>query len=192
MSGTAGYTTALDEPRSREAEVQDALDQQMRDPGYAQALRQKETERDDARIRAKLNAPKTRRFTYRDLADACTALTHAQFRVLSCLLRMSNPELTNVFPSQKTAAKALGMTPSSYNKHLIALRKAGWVKTHEFYNGDKQSSSGVQFCIPPGVLPCGSPWEGPAEFRNRQVGRPKKAGGLQAKGDGASRVAAIR
>lgn len=190
MSGTAG-TTALDEPRSREAEIQDALDHQMRDPGYAQALRQEETERDDARIRAKLNNPKTRRFTYRDLVDACTSVTHAQFRVLSYLLRMSNPELTNVYPSQKTAAKALGMTPSSYNKHLIALRKAGWVKTHEFYNGDRQSSSGVQFCIPPEVLPSGSSWEGPAEFSNRQVGRPKKRSDVHVKKERARPAAAI-
>jgi DNA-binding transcriptional ArsR family regulator len=166
-------TTDLDEPRSRETEVEEALEHQMRDPSRTQALGQIETERNDARMRAKLSNPKTRRFTYRDLADECTSLTHAQFRVLSCLLRMSNPELTNVFPSQKTAARALGMTPSSYNKHLIALRKAGWLKTHEFYNEHRQSSSGIQFCIPPRVLPGGSRWEGPVEFGNRQVGRRK-------------------
>lgn len=131
----------------------------------------------DARLRNRLLDPKKSRAVYRDIADAQTKLTPARFRTLSYQLRKADPDLANSFPSHKAAAKALGISRATYDSHLTALKAQGWVRVHEFQNSEtgKQSSSGIQFCIPAGVLPLGEPWEGPARFEKHVGAVPKRA-----------------
>jgi DNA-binding MarR family transcriptional regulator len=156
-------------------DAQSDIERRANDETRCEAEQRQNRESSDAKLRQALDDPKRCRAAYRDIAELHTALTHAQFRVLSYLLRQADPDLTNAFPSQKTAAEALGMQRPTYNRHLVALRDAGWVRTHEFqYKGD-QTSSGVQFCIPAEVLPLGEPWAGLAQFDKRLYGTPKRA-----------------
>ncbi|MEX2179343.1 MAG: helix-turn-helix domain-containing protein [Gemmatimonadaceae bacterium] len=151
----------------------DDLDFRANDETRADTLERQAREAQDAKLRNALDDPKRRRAVYRDIADAHTPLTHAQFRVLSYLLRKANPDLSNAYPAQKTAARALGMKRPTYNAHLVALRRDGWVRTHEFHRDGAQSSSGVQFCIPNDVLPMGEGWSGPVRFE-REYGTKKR------------------
>ena len=148
------------------------------DEQWWQTKKRERAEAVDARLRVRLNDPKKARAVYRDIADAQIKLTPMRFRVLSYQLRKADPDLSNSFPSHKAAAKALGISPATYNSHLMALKEQGWIRTHEFQNSEsgKQSSSGIQFLIPAGVLPLGEVWtEGPTRWDKRIVGVPKKA-----------------
>lgn len=131
------------------------------------------TKREDRKIRAALDDPARSRAKYLEVANSSASLQgeHGRFRVLYTLALRANPDLTNCFPSRKDVAKCVRMPLATLNRHLVELRKEGWIRTHERCRADngRQSSSDVQFCVPRDVLPLGEPWEGPCEWKNRTV-----------------------
>jgi hypothetical protein len=126
----------------------------------------------DRKIRAALADPVRARAKYLEVANSSDSLKgeHGRFRVLYTLALRANPDLTNCFPSRRDVADCVRMPVATVNRHLVELRKAGWIRTHERCRADNghQSSSDVQFCVPRDVLPLGEPWEGPCEWTNRK------------------------
>lgn len=115
------------------------------------------------------------RAKYREVALYTPSLTHAEYRVLCHQLERGDPDLSNSFVKRETAARQLRMSLPTYACHLAALRKKQWVRTHEFrrYDGT-QSSSGIQFCIPAGVLPSGRPWASEPRFDKHHSVQPRE------------------
>lgn len=168
-SGAVAWAGAfLDEP-DNDATFDTALDERFE---HQQTRERREAQ--DAKLRANLNHPKRGRSVYLTVASQHRAVTHAAFRVLFELAHCASPDLSNAFPLRKRVARSLGMSVATYNSHLTKLRNLGWLRTYEFRRADgTQSSSGIQFCIPRGVLPLEGEWNGPADFSNRQSGTPK-------------------
>ena len=168
-----------------DAAAQDELAHRQLDEAWWQIKRRETIEQADARLRSKLTK-NTARSVYLEIALLQPGLSHARHRVLCYLASKADPDLTNAFPAHEKAAAMLGIEPTTYNVHLVALRKLGWIKTHEFCDRAKQGNSGVQFMIPAKVLPLGDPWFGPMSFPNhwgkrkrpriarRKGGRPKR------------------
>lgn len=183
MSGeTATIVIEGEAHGSIQSDYEDEIHRRSLDEPWWFTKKCKSAEKADAKFRASLADPKKARAEYQHIALLQTTLTHAEFRTLAYLLDKGDPDLTNSFPSQAGAAEKLGMTTSTYNAHLVALRKKGWVRTHEFLDDTGvQGNSGVQFMIPPGVLPLGERWEGPKHFPNHRGGE-KRARNARRKG----------
>lgn len=180
---------------SPEQALEEEIEHRALDETKADVLRRERAEARDLRVRNVLGDSKRARAKYRDIAEAEVppsrgnrtatqntkpadvrpwCLTHAEFRLLSYLLRKANPDLSNCFPSRRTAAKALRRKESTCRKLFKALREKGWIRTHAFhYETGRQSSNGVQFFIPAGVLPMSEAWAGPTRFTNRLDEDPK-------------------
>jgi len=182
MSGIATLTEIdFDQFEDRRPSPQAAEDQaahQLLDEGWSQVERRKAA---DAKLRAKLSQSKSSRAVYLEIALEHQGVTHAEFRVLTFLASKGDPALRSAFPSQEQSAARLGMKQPTYNTHLVALRRKGWIKTHEFSDGGRQGNSGVQFMIPAGLLPLGEAWCGPVDFQ-KHWGRPKPPRNSRRKG----------
>jgi hypothetical protein len=148
---------------------------QSRDETKAEALQRERDEVSEVELRRLLADPKRAKGVYTDVAHGTRALTPAQFDVLYQLLKKADVDLTDSFMARKTAAAALQMNLNTYDWHLRALIRHGFVRTQAFRREDgKQSSSGIQFCLPGHVLASGQPWLGPTRWDNRRAGVPKR------------------
>lgn len=133
-----------------------------------------------AKWRRGLTDVQSRRRVYRLLALRSRSLGAPQqhqlgdaaCRVLLFLLELADNDLDNAFPSRATAAKLLGMAAGAYRMALWRLRRQGWIRTKEYFrrSDGTQSSSGIQFLVPPGILhpEDHAGWAGPATFSKRK------------------------
>lgn len=164
-----------------EQEVADGRD--VPNGGVAKAVAREEHRA--TRIQKALGDPKRTRSAYLDIASRHV---HGDaFRVLFVLANRGDADLANAFPRRASAARMLGLSVAAYARQLRRLTREGWLQTREFYRKESglQSSSGIVFGIPPGIVGDG-PWWGPARWDKRKadVVKKRRKAGLKLRKEG--------
>jgi len=124
---------------------------------------------------AGLDDVRSLRQVYRQIAcEATPKLPPTPFRFLCRLLDMADRDLDNCFPRLETLAGAMHVSRAVAAWNVGQLVKLGWIRRYEFHREDgRQSSSGVQFCIPEDTFGEHLAWEGPAGFAKHGKHRRK-------------------
>lgn len=115
-------------------------------------------------------APSARRAKYQEVVlYAYAHIGHAPARLLCAMANKARADLSNYFLRRQTLMRELGLTSmATLVTQLRRLEEDGWIVRHaHFKETGQRSSSGVQFCLPKGVLPEGA-WRGPVDFSNRR------------------------
>jgi hypothetical protein len=134
-------------------------------PGFDAAKALAKAEAREQLLRTKLAQVKTRRGVYQEVVLCAYAhLPHARARLLCVMVNKARADLSNYFFRRTTLAAELQIPLGTLSAHLDWLARQGWIRRYPFRrrNG-QQSSSGVQFRLPAGVLGAAA-WEGPVEF----------------------------
>jgi hypothetical protein len=190
MSGNSAVAMPTDAVEWRSAQEQ--IEFAARDEQWWQTKRRESAEAAEARILRQLNDRTKARAVYRKIllnqmparrSKRTTAATRVAqkrspspepisdvgFRIMCVYLEAADPDLSNCFVSRKKVAWTLGMDVRALDAQLAKLR--AYMRAHEFRRDNGSvSSNGIQFCIPAGVLPLGTPWRGPIRFNNRTQG----------------------